>query len=96
MNVIKYELLKDKLIKLQDEYMLLDKDVAQLYDIKPSRLKEQIKRNIEKFPSDYARQISEKEIDLMVSQNAIPLKQYFGGIIHGYLPKKVYIWLLQY
>ncbi len=79
MNVIKYELLKDKLIKLQDEYLLLDKDVAQLYDIKPSRLKEQIKRNIEKFPSDYARQISEKEIDIMVSQNAIPSKQYFGG-----------------
>jgi hypothetical protein len=42
-------------------------------------LKEQLKRNIDKFLKDYAYQLSDKEVDYMVSQNAIPSKQSLGG-----------------
>ncbi len=35
MNVIKFETLKDKLIKYDDKLVLVDKDVAQLYGIEP-------------------------------------------------------------
>ena len=50
MDIIKFETLENKLIKVRNELVLLDKDVASLYEIEPKRLKEQLKRNIEKFP----------------------------------------------
>ena len=70
---------EDKLIKLNNQLVLLDKDVAFLYEIEPKKLRQQIKRNIEKFPKDYAYQVSDEELELMGSQNVTPSKQYFGG-----------------
>jgi hypothetical protein len=58
---------------------MLDKDLAELYGAKPIRLREQVKRNIQRFPNDFMFQLSEKEVDFMVSQNAIPSKQHLGG-----------------
>ena len=58
---------------------MLDKDLALLYRVKPIRLREQVKRNINRFPKDFMLQLSEKEIGFMVSQNAIPSRSYFGG-----------------
>jgi ORF6N domain len=55
------------------------KDLAVLYGVKPIRLREQVKRNIRRFPDDFMSQLDEKEIDFMVSQNAIPSRKYLGG-----------------
>jgi len=61
---------------------MLDRDLATLYGVKSIRLREQVKRNIERFPADFMFQLSQKEADILVSQNAIPSKGSFGG----YLP----------
>ena len=79
MEVIKFETLESKLMEIRDTLVLLDKDVAVLYEIEPKRLREQLKRNIEKFPKDYAYQLTDEEIQIMVSQNATPSKKHFGG-----------------
>jgi len=59
--------------------IILDKDLALFYDVKPIRLREQIKRNPNRFPPDFVFQLNEKEIEHLVSQNAIPSKQSLGG-----------------
>ena len=61
---------------------MLDKDLAQLYEIKPIVLRQQVKRNLERFPNDFMFQITDEEAKMMVSQNVIPSKQSLGG----YLP----------
>lgn len=38
-----------------------------------------VKRNPNRFPEDFLFQLSDSEIDLMVSQNAIPFKKSIGG-----------------
>ena len=58
---------------------MLDRDLAELYGVKAIRLREQIKRNPSKFPVHFMFQLEEKEIDMMVSQNAIPSKKHLGG-----------------
>lgn len=58
---------------------MLDRDLADLYEVKAIRLREQVKRNRRRFPGDFMFQLDEKEIDFMVSQNAIPSLQYLGG-----------------
>lgn len=61
---------------------MLDRDLAELYGVKPFRLREQVKRNISKFPERFMFQLTDKEVDLLVSQNAIPSRKHLGG----YLP----------
>lgn len=78
-SITRFETLEKKLILLNNILVLLDKDVAQLYEIEPKRLREQLKRNIEKFPKDYAYQVSDEELQIMVSQNATPSRQQLGG-----------------
>ena len=58
---------------------MLDKDLASLYDVKPIRLREQVKRNMKRFPDDFMFQLNDQEIDSMVSQNAIPSRKHLGG-----------------
>jgi hypothetical protein len=79
MTIIKFQTIENKLIKYNNQWVLLDKDVANLYEIEPKKLRQQVKRNIDKFPSDYASQLNEMDLDIMVSQNVTPSKQHFGG-----------------
>ena len=74
--------IKDKIHTIRGLKVMLDRDLADLYEVKSIRLREQVKRNIGRFPSDFMFQITEHEVKFMVSQNAIPSKQHLGG----YLP----------
>ena len=66
---------------IREVQIMLDKDLALFYGVKPIRLREQIKRNPNRFPPDFVFQLSEKEIEYLVSQNAIPSKQSLGGLL---------------
>lgn len=59
--------------------VLLDSDLAELYGVKPIRLREQVKRNRERFPRDFMFQLSDDEVEILVSQNAIPSRKHLGG-----------------
>jgi hypothetical protein len=61
---------------------MLDSDLAQLYGVKPIALRQQIKRNRERFPEDFMFQLTEAEAEILVSQNVIPSRKHLGG----YLP----------
>ena len=71
--------IKNKIYTIRGMQVMLDRDLAELYDVKPIRLREQVKRNSDRFPSDFMFQLNDNEVKLMVSQNAIPSKQYLGG-----------------
>jgi len=58
---------------------MLDRDLADLFNVKAIRLREQVKRTKEKFPLHFIIQLSEEEVEIIVSQNAIPSKQQLGG-----------------
>jgi phage regulator Rha-like protein len=76
------ELVMSKIYLLRGSKVMLDRDLAELYGVKPIRLREQVKRNQERFPKNFMFQLTQKETEIMVSQNAIPSKQQLGG----YLP----------
>jgi len=76
---LQIEDIQNRIYTIRDVQVMLDRDLAVFYGVKPIRLREQVKRNIKRFPSDFMFQLTEAEIDLMVSQNAIPSKQHLGG-----------------
>lgn len=73
------EILMNKIYVIRHQKVMLDKDLAELYGVKAIRLREQVKRNKERFPENFMIQLTEQEVDSMVSQNAIPSKQSLGG-----------------
>lgn len=77
--IIPEDVIKDKIYLLRDQRVMLDKDLAALYGVKPIRLREQVKRNPERFPERFMFQLTEDEVNLMVSQNAIPSWKHLGG-----------------
>ena len=73
------EVIISKIYWIRGQKVMLDKDLAELYGVKPIRLREQVKRNAGRFPASFMFQLTEKEVETMVSQNAIPSKQHLGG-----------------
>jgi len=61
--------------------VMLDFDLAKQYEVETRALKQAVKRNIERFPSDFMFVLTEQEIDSMVSQFVIPPKKHLGGAL---------------
>ena len=55
---------------IRGEKVILDSDLAELYDVETRRLNEQVRRNIHKFPDDFMFQLTKKEFDNLKSQIA--------------------------
>jgi hypothetical protein len=79
---VQEEVVLSKIFLIRGRKVMLDRDLAFLYGVKAIRLREQVKRNSERFPETFMFQLTEDEVDFMVSQNAIPSKKHLGG----YLP----------
>lgn len=77
--IIPNEVITNKIYFIRNLKVMLDRDLADLYDVTPKRLRQQVNRNIDKFPEHFMFQLNEIEVDLMVSQNAIPSRQVLGG-----------------
>jgi hypothetical protein len=71
----------NKIYHIRKQKIMLDKDLAMLYGVQAIRLREQVKRNAGRFPVKFMFQLTEKEVEFMVSQNAIPTKKYLGGTL---------------
>lgn len=50
---------------------MLDSDLAELYNIEAKRLKEAVRRNINRVPPDFMFELTGKELESLRSQNAI-------------------------
>jgi hypothetical protein len=81
-NLISVNTISQRILMFRGEKVMLDKDLASLYRVKPIALRQQVKRNKTRFPEDFMFRFSKREVEIMVSQNVIPSKKYFGG----YLP----------
>lgn len=79
---VNQQIIERRIFTIRGVQIVLDKDLADFYGVKPIRLREQMKRNKNRFPEDFVFQLNENEVDFMVSHFAIPSKQSLGG----YLP----------
>jgi hypothetical protein len=69
-SVLTDELLMNKIYIIRGQKVMLDKDLAELYGVETKRLKEQVKRNGDRFPDDFMFQLTEKELEILRSQIA--------------------------
>ena len=60
-DIVKIENLKELIIEIRGQRVLLDADVAAIYGIETKRINEAVKNNPDKFPQDYMVELSEVE-----------------------------------
>lgn len=78
-NIIQADSIKDKIHTIRGMQVILDRDIAGLYQIETRVLKQSVNRNKKRFPNDFMFILTDEEINLLVSQSVIPSKKYFGG-----------------
>ena len=70
-QLVRQEVIEQKIFLIRGHKVMLDKDLAKLYGVPTSRLNEQVKRNIKRFPADFMFQLNGKEYENLISQFAI-------------------------
>jgi phage regulator Rha-like protein len=58
----------NRILLIRGKKVMLDKDLAELYDVETKVLVQAVKRNIDRFPADFMFQLNEKEFKNMRSQ----------------------------
>jgi len=81
-QIIPDEIIMNKIYYIRGQKVMLDKDLAELYGTETKKLKQQVNRNLNRFPKHYMFELSKQENELLRSQNAT-LKQ---GEHSKYLP----------
>jgi len=64
------EIISSKIYLIRDQKVMLDSDLAELYQVETRRLNEQIKRNIARFPKDFMFRLTNEEWKNLKSQFA--------------------------
>lgn len=68
--IVSEELVMGKIYFIRGQKVMLDDDLAELYQVETKRLNEQVRRNIDRFPPDFIFQLTEKEFENLKSQFA--------------------------
>lgn len=76
------QIIQNKIFEVRGCRVMLDYHLAELYQVETRALKQAVKRNIDRFPSDFMFVLTQEEANLLlsigVSQNVIPPAYNFG------------------
>jgi len=72
--VAKFENLKDLIVELRGQSVLLDSDVAEIYGVETKRINEAVKNNPDKFPTGYVIELDKTEWDGLKSKFSTSIK----------------------
>jgi hypothetical protein len=73
------ELIKNQIHEIRGKKVMLDMDLAKIYEVETRVLKQAVRRNIVRFPEDFMFELTEVEMKNLVSQFVIPAINQFGG-----------------
>jgi len=70
-NVISVEIIASKILLIRGKRVMLDRDLAKLYEVDTSQLTRQVRRNIDRFPEDFMFQLTKEELRNLICQIGI-------------------------
>ena len=65
------ELIQSKIYEIRGQKVMLDKDLAKLYQVTTGNLNKAVKRNMKRFPPDFMFQLTTEEWEALRFQNGI-------------------------
>ena len=99
-ELIKLEEIQSRIYTIRSVQVMLDVDLAELYEVEVKRLNEQVKRNIERFPDSFRFQLTDSDLDILIPQVVTPhgdenLKSQFATSRWGGRRTKPYVFTEQ-
>ncbi len=82
-ELIPEEVITSKIYLIRNQKIMLDKDLAELYEVETKVLKQAVRRNIKRFPEDFMFELTKEEYDTLRSQ-IVTSSSNWGGA--RYLP----------
>lgn len=61
-SIIPTNKITEKIFLIRNQKVMLDRDLAELYEVETKYLKRQIKRNLKRFPEDFMFEMTNKEL----------------------------------
>jgi hypothetical protein len=78
-SIIPAERIEGRILLIRDEKVMLDSDLAELYEVETKYLIRTMKRNIERFPSDFMFQLTMPEFEILRCQFGTSSSDHWGG-----------------
>ena len=72
--------IQSKIYEIRNQKVMLDFDLAQLYEVETKALNQSMKRNIDRFPVDFMFQLTEKEFESNRSQFVTGSQKHRGKL----------------
>lgn len=69
MNILPFQTIKNKIVTVGEQSVILDFNVAELYGVKTKEVNQAVKNNPEKFPEGYVFELDNKQIADLRSKN---------------------------
>ena len=67
-DLISTEVISAKILLIRGKRVILDKDLAKLYEVDTRQLTRQVRRNIDRFPEDFMFQLTKEEVTNLMCQ----------------------------
>jgi phage regulator Rha-like protein len=68
-SLVPIDRIQSKILLVRGQKVILDQDIAELYGVETGQLTRQVRRNIERFPSDFMFQLTKEEFKILRSQS---------------------------
>jgi len=78
-DLIPVEAIANRIYLVRGHKVLLDRDLAELYQVETRVLTQAVRRNIKRFPDDFMFMLKEREFNLLMSQSVISKTTGRGG-----------------
>lgn len=69
--------IQNMIYEIRGHRVMLDSNLAMLYEVETRVLNQAVKRNVERFPHDFMFQLSKEEFENLISQN---VTSKWGGV----------------
>jgi len=66
-EIIPIEIIENKILIIRGQKVMLDRDLAQLYEVETKVLNQAVKRNIERFPAEFMFKLNDSELKELVT-----------------------------
>ncbi len=67
-NAISVEVIAAKILSIRGKRVMLDRDLAKLYEVDTGQLTRQVRRNIDRFPEDFMFKLTKEEFQNLICQ----------------------------
>ena len=66
--IVPYERIENRIYLLRGRKVMLDRDLAELYDVPTKVLNQAVRRNLKRFPEDFMFRLTKSEFEILRSQ----------------------------